>query len=344
MIKPRDKDRLDIESEMRITDYRLVLFLRENKLHYFFLNNSRIERFFVEDINSYKVGDIILSRVNHINKGLSGCFVSLDISTNAYLPFEKNVIPILVNREYKDSLKEGDEVFVKIKKEANGVKKILASAKFNSQELEIINKYKNTTTKYKKLISGSSYLDVLREDYGDFKIIATDDITYDYISNLNIINDNNLIRYKEDINPQALYGLRHSFEEISERKVWLKSGGYIVIDKTEALTAIDVNSGKCDLKDKNTSILKVNLEAAKEIAYQLKARNLSGMILVDFINFDKGVDDTILINAVREELKYAGNGAKLEDVTKLGLFEITRTKKRPDIYEIIPKMDKTILM
>lgn len=145
-----------------------------------------------------------------------------------------------------------------------------------------------------------------------------------------------LLRRHEDssISLTALYNLRKVLERAVSERVWLKHGGYLVIQPTEALTVVDVNSGK-DISKKNTveSYLKINLEAAREIARQMRLRNLSGMILVDFIN----LDDEEAMKELLREFRHALSGdpiqATVVDVTGLQLVEVTRKKVRKPLYE-----------
>ncbi len=109
------------------------------------------------------------------------------------------------------------------------------------------------------------------------------------------------------------------------RKIWLKCGGFITIDKCEALTAIDVNSGKftgkCELED---TILKVNLEATKEIAKQMRLRDIGGIIIIDYIDMDKEEDRIKVQQLMEEETKKDRSKVQILGFTKLGLLEITR--------------------
>ena len=118
-------------------------------------------------------------------------------------------------------------------------------------------------------------------------------------------------------------------------KVWLKNGAYIIIQPTEALVSVDVNTGKAVSKKKDVqkTFLKVNLEAAKEIAFQLRLRNLSGMILVDFIDMVSDEDNKTLLEVFREALAKDPVPANVVDMTKLGLVEVTRKKVRKPLYE-----------
>lgn len=149
----------------------------------------------------------------------------------------------------------------------------------------------------------------------------------------------------QNLSMSVLYGLKSKLREITDEKIWLKSGGSIHITPTEALVVIDVNTGKYSAKgNREETFLKINLEAAKEIAFQIRARNLSGIILVDFINMKDENNTTILITDLKKRLSACSPPAFLIDITKLGIIEITREKKRADIYEIKGELNKTILM
>jgi ribonuclease G len=118
--------------------------------------------------------------------------------------------------------------------------------------------------------------------------------------------------------------------------VHLKSGAYLVIQPTEALTVIDVNSGKCIKGTQKDFYLKINLEAAKEIARQLRLRNISGICLVDFINMDTKEAREELIEALKQHLAKDIVPAVFIDFTELGLAEITRKKVRKPLWEQLP--------
>ena len=131
-----------------------------------------------------------------------------------------------------------------------------------------------------------------------------------------------------------LYGLPAKIREACGKRVWLKSGGYLVIEPTEALTVIDVNSGKYTGKKGTRDTFRlINREAALEIARQLRLRNLSGIILVDFISMEKKEDEKELLQLLSAELKKDPVKTAVVDMTPLGLVEITRKKVRRSIYE-----------
>ena len=132
------------------------------------------------------------------------------------------------------------------------------------------------------------------------------------------------------------YGIEMEIDKISGRKVWLKSGGYIVIDMAEALVAIDVNTGryvgKRNLAD---TILKTNLEAAKEIAYQLRLRNIGGIIIIDFIDMDREGDREKVYQFLEESLKKDRQKTSIFKISELGLIEMTRKRTRESITRIL---------
>lgn len=131
-----------------------------------------------------------------------------------------------------------------------------------------------------------------------------------------------------------LYAIETRINELLDKRVWLKSGGYLVIEPTEALISIDVNSGKYERgKDKEETFHKINMEAAQMIALHLRARNLSGIIIVDFINLKKNVHKQQLIEYMKRLLQQDNVPARVVDMTGLGLMEITRKKVNPSFQE-----------
>lgn len=136
--------------------------------------------------------------------------------------------------------------------------------------------------------------------------------------------DNNVkVDFEKDVFEK--YTMQKELQDLETNKVWLKCGGYIVIDKTEALTAIDVNSGKCVGKNNlEETILKVNTEAAKEIAKQLRLRDIGGIIIIDFIDMQEEMSKTKLLNCFVEETKKDRAKVQVEGFSKLNLLELTR--------------------
>ena len=141
--------------------------------------------------------------------------------------------------------------------------------------------------------------------------------------------------YTEKGKLDVVYNVSRTIEHALMPKVWLKSGAYIIIQPTEALVSIDVNTGKAISKKKDVekNFLKVNLEAAKEIARQLRLRNLSGIIIIDFIDMKTEEYNSRLMDCLRQELSKDPVKTVVVDMTKLGLVEVTRKKVRKSLYE-----------
>lgn len=132
----------------------------------------------------------------------------------------------------------------------------------------------------------------------------------------------------------ALYSLTHELERALHRQVWLPSGAYLVIDPAEALTVIDVNSGKnIKKKAREELVFSVNVEAAHEIARQLILRNISGICIIDFIDMKEKEHREELMHILRMDLKKDKVPATLVDITRLGLVELTRKKVQKSLKE-----------
>lgn len=146
----------------------------------------------------------------------------------------------------------------------------------------------------------------------------------------------NVVYYNE---PKPLFDLYDIELEISaslDRKIWLKSGGYIVIDEAEALVVIDVNTGKyVGKRDLEETILKTNLEAVKEIAHQLRIRNCGGIIIIDFIDMEKESHREKVLNLLGEELQKDRSKTNVVSMSSLGLVEMTRKRIRPSLIKTL---------
>lgn len=140
---------------------------------------------------------------------------------------------------------------------------------------------------------------------------------------------------EKNVSLSVLYGLPAKMEKALSDKVWLDSGAYLVIQPTEALVSIDVNTGKAIAGKQNTedTFFKVNCEAAEEIAAQLRLRNLSGIIIVDFIDMKDEEHRKRLLAKLKEEVAKDHITTKLIDMTPLGLVEITRQRIRKPLHE-----------
>lgn len=170
-------------------------------------------------------------------------------------------------------------------------------------------------------------------------IIVEDGELYDEVKEFlekNQPEDLEMLRlYSDKLLPlHKLYSLEKHVENALKERVWMKSGAYLVIQPTEALTVIDVNTGKCiDKRKDDKTYLKINLEAAKEAAKQMRLRNLTGIIIVDFINLTNKEMMSELLTYFEKELKKDPVATTLVDMTKLQLVEVTRKKIRKPFHE-----------
>lgn len=135
-----------------------------------------------------------------------------------------------------------------------------------------------------------------------------------------------------------VYGIEPEIEKALKRRVWLKSGGYIVIDRTEALTSIDVNTGKyvgtTNLAD---TVFRTNLEAAREIARQIRLRDIGGIIVVDFIDMEVPEHRQQVLKALEEAVKSDRTKTNVLGLTQLGLVEMTRKKVRQSLDDVLQR-------
>ncbi len=155
-------------------------------------------------------------------------------------------------------------------------------------------------------------------------------------------NDLEKLRLYEDESYSLwkLYGLETILDDATRTRVWLKSGGYLVIEPTEALTVIDVNTGKYDgNKNAEATFVKINQEAAVEAAKQLRLRNISGIIIIDFIDMKTEADKLDVLSTLNKELKKDPVKAALVDMTKLNLAEVTRKKMKKSLREQLGNYD-----
>lgn len=188
-----------------------------------------------------------------------------------------------------------------------------------------------------------NYLSDIR-DYNQFQLdeIITDDqgIYEEIHSFLTKFQPEDLtkLRFYQDnmISMKNLYSIETKLQKAMQKRVWLKSGGYLVIEPTEALTVIDINTGKAikGKKDEQATFFKVNMEAAEEIAKQIRLRNMSGIILIDFIDLEEE-RRIVLMNHLRTLFAKDPVKTSLIDMTKLNLVEVTRKKVRKPLWEQI---------
>lgn len=184
---------------------------------------------------------------------------------------------------------------------------------------------------YVHMLENGTLDDVVTDDRSVFEYLHTylNDFQPEDVGKLRLYEDTMLPLYK-------LYSLETILDQATREKVWLKSGGFLMIQQTEAFVAIDVNSGKYKgKKNAQETYRTINLEAAKEIAVQLRLRNLSGIILIDFINMVQKSHQDELLQMLQKYLNYDSVKAVVVDITALHIVEVTRKKIRKSLSEQI---------
>ena len=160
------------------------------------------------------------------------------------------------------------------------------------------------------------------------QVIVNNSIDYNEINRIKNENQeykNLQIAVKSEESIFGIYDLEQQINKINNRKIWLKCGGFITIDKTEALTAIDVNTGKyTGNKTMEDTVFKVNKEATVEIAKQLRLKDIGGIIIIDYIDMEEEEDKKAIENLLKEELRKDRSKTQIEGFTKLDLMEMTR--------------------
>ena len=301
---------------------------------------NRLELFDCFEKEGDIVGNVYLGRVAEKAENIDACFVTIAPKVKCFLNA----------RECRDGVlpRVGDEIVVRVK--ASGVRSKLPSCTMflkNSQKEAVAGADHAAlyTCLYKEVQNFIKSIKSVPFEQIDGIITDSADVFKELTAALPEFGESGLIRFydDEDLGLDKLYSVNERVGELLDRRVWLKSGAYLVIEHTETLHVIDVNSGRYEKKKcKGDSTHEINLEAAAEAARQIRLRNLSGIILVDFINYpgDAGSPDQDALKArlaerIAEELSRDPMRPALVDITPLFLAEITRRKKMPPVYEII---------
>jgi len=221
--------------------------------------------------------------------------------------------------------------------------KIVVEIKKLTETYENIRKFGVHKSRFSLLYkTPPNYICDIRDGYTDNvnEFITDDEVLFENMKEyleLYQAEDLDKLRFYKDplLSLSNLYGVNDKLGEAVRPMVWLKSGGSLIIQPTEALTVIDVNTGKAVAGKKKVqeTFLKVNREAAKEIAKQIRLRNLSGIIIIDFIDMELKKDKDLLMEELEEYFKKDPVKTTLVDMTALGLVEVTRKKVRKPLHE-----------
>ena len=300
--------------------------------------------------NNSLLGSIHIGRVKKISKNINAAFVEIEYNKERQtVYFDMPDVKYIIFADEKEHtvLHEGDDIVIKISKLP--IKNKLAGATANisgvsTEVLDNIKARKNYIKSPSMLYAGESdYIEIIKDrlKYTAFDIVT--DIKEVYEKILSFLKENHseladIVRLYEDpmISMNKLYSIDTLFESALDKRVWLKDGGYLFIEPTEALTVIDVNTGKnVQKKDASAVKLKTNLEAIKESARQMRLRNISGIIVIDLINTSDKSEVDLLYHTMKDYLKEDRLNTVAIDITKLCLFEITRRKRKPSLLEVM---------
>ena len=296
------------------------------------------------------LGNIYTGLVSKVKEEIGAAFVEITPDITAFYQLHDLDATVFLKKNGKKPITPGDEILVQVKREPMGTKLPTVTGRIDlpAEELEkLATTAKNRTCRSLVKENIPEYLRLISE-YGPFsKEIVTDSPAIyaesetfastgmpQLLPKLRLYDDRLLPLFK-------LIRLEKSLEEVHNRRVWLKSGGFLVIDRTEAMTVIDVNSGKAAASGKETRkdlVRRINLEAADEIAFQLRLRNLSGIVLADFINMDTKEELKEVAGHMEQALKADPVEAHVADVTKLQLVEMTRKKIRKPLDEMLKEV------
>ena len=228
----------------------------------------------------------------------------------------------------KDNLPDGFGAIVRTSAEKVSKEEIKKDIDVLLKKWDKIEKEYNSSSNEPKLICESE--NVVEKMLVDLSVNGIDKITtnskeeYEKLGN-NLAEVDTKLVYENKKDLIEEYGVIGQLEKLENRKIWLNCGGFITIDKTEALTAIDVNTGKfTGNKDLESTIFKVNKEATIEIAKQLRLRDIGGIIIVDYIDMKDKDNKERIENLLKDELKNDRAKTQVEGFTRLNLMELTR--------------------
>ena len=289
-----------------------------------------------------KSGEKILIQIQKDSNEKKGARTSTHIKlTGKYVILMPNTNIVTISQKIEND-KERErllEIVKKVLPENTGAIVRTAALKKNGEEIEkdlnqLVEKWKKIKAKFDKapnkpqlLFKSPSFLEKLILDLPENKIEkieVNEQKEYEEIRKmLNDVNEKISLELSENIFEK--YELEKQIEKTKQRKIWLNCGGFITIDQTEALVAIDVNSGKFTGKSTlEETVYKVNYEATIEIAKQLRLRDIGGIIIIDYIDMQKQENKDKIEKLLRESLKQDRAKTQVEGFTNLNLMELTR--------------------
>lgn len=289
-----------------------------------------------------KESDLILVQVIKDGNNIKGPTLTTEINL-----FTKNIVLLKKEKKTISFSKKFDniskkELFRKISKDFD-YSVIFRSDSVSASEKNILDEYNYLREKLNNIIELERFekqikmlysIDNIMDDINTLSENADIILTSSKYYFEKLSNKDNVV-YEEAIDLFSSQMILSKVEEFYKKKIWLKSGGFIIIEETEALVVVDVNSGKnSKSKDKDSMVLKTNIEAAKEILRQIRFRNLSGIILIDFIDMNKSENKKIILSKMLELSKEDYRPINIYGFTNLGLMELTRKRNNLSISKV----------
>lgn len=301
----------------------------------------------IEDLLT--VGDKVVVQVLNVPRGTKGARVTTNFTIpGKYLVLMPNSDHIAISKKIKDEDERArlQEIFEEIKPAKMGV--IIRTAAqgksvyhFEKEISHLVKKWEDIEKKIAKakigevLYNDNSIVttilrDILSNDIDEL-VVDNEEVYWEIIDYINAFSENNfrtkvkLFDENRDIFDE--YNVNKEIQKALDKNVWLDCGGYLVIEKTEALVSIDVNTGKnTGSFNLEKTVLNTNLDAAREIPKQLRLRNLSGIIIIDFIDMKLQEDKDLVLQQLDAELKKDRTKNNIVHFTDLGLVEMTRKR------------------
>jgi ribonuclease G len=304
-----------------------------------------------------KQGQEILVQIDKESIGTKGPRVTAYITLpGRYLVLMPTVENIGVSRRIVDEAERQrlKDIVLKLRKDNNGyIVRTAAEAKDESEfkaEMDFLTNNWEQISRQAESLSAPALIqndlgltfrivrDIFTEDVSEFVIDSEAEYhkVMDYINSAlpNLKSRVKLYKNREPV--FEAYGIEKAIRRALRKKIWLKCGGYIVIEQTEAMVSIDVNTGKyVGKEDPDDTILKANVEAVKEITRQIRLRDVGGIIVIDFIDMDNENHRRKVFRAFKEALKVDKAKTNILSFTELGLVEMTRQRTRPSLTKML---------
>ncbi|MDR3256397.1 MAG: Rne/Rng family ribonuclease [Endomicrobium sp.] len=308
--------------------------------------------------NMVKIGQDIMVQVYKEPINTKGPKVTMDISLPGrllvYMPFSSNIgiSKNIENRQEYDRLKG---IVTELKKDIPGGIIVRTEAE-EATEVEIKSEIKYLTRLWTSIVGRFKDIKPMSLVHRDLGVVFqtirdyfSDDVVLMHIDSQRELKD--VIDFVKIVSPEFLdritfydgkmsifkaYGIEEEINRLRSNKAKLHSGGYIIIQEAESLCAIDVNSGKFTSKSTQEDTAAItNLEAAGEVARQLRLRNIGGIIVIDFIDMKKAANRQKVLEKLREATKGDKAKIKIWPITRLGLIEMTRERKRESLFSLL---------